>query len=67
MRTNTGRGLNLRDLPSLEGNIITSFKPGTAVTVLQRGNGWYKVSVCLLYTSAEARSAWTDSGWFRRR
>ena len=45
VRTNTGRGLNLRDLPSLEGNIITSFKPGTAVTVLQRGNGWYKVSV----------------------
>ena len=26
VRTNTGRGLNLRDLPSLEGNIITSFK-----------------------------------------
>ena len=45
VRTNTGRGLNLRDLPSLEGNIITSFKPGTAVTVLLRGNGWYKVSV----------------------
>ena len=39
------RRLNLRDLPSLEGNIITSFKPGTAVTVLLRGNGWYKVSV----------------------
>ena len=45
VRTNTGRGLNLRDLPSLEGNIITSYKPGTAVTVLLRGNGWYKVSV----------------------
>lgn len=44
VRTNTGRGLNLRDQPSLEGNIITSFKPGTAVTVLARGNGWYKVS-----------------------
>ena len=45
VRTNTGRGLNLRDQPSLEGNIITSFKPGTAVEVLQRGNGWHKVSV----------------------
>jgi len=43
--TNTGRGLNLRDEPSLEGNIITSFKPGTAVTVLVRGQSWHKVSV----------------------
>ncbi len=45
VRTNTGRGLNLRAQPSLEGNILTSFKPGTAVSVLLRGNGWYKVSV----------------------
>jgi len=45
VRTNTGRGLNLRDQPSLEGSIITSFKPGTAVNVLVRGNGWHKVSV----------------------
>lgn len=45
VRTNTGVGLNLRDQPSLEGNIITSFKPGTAVTLVLRGNGWYKVSV----------------------
>ena len=45
VRTNTGRGLNLRDMPSLEGNIITSFKPGTAVKVLVRGAGWHKVSV----------------------
>ena len=58
VRTNTGRGLNLRDLPSLEGNIITSFKPGTAVTVLLRGNGWYKVQqgdvvgyVCASFTA----------------
>ena len=41
----TRRGLNLRDEPSLEGNIITSFKPGTAVQIVQRGNGWHKVSV----------------------
>jgi len=45
VRTNTGRGLNLRDMPSLEGNIITSFKPGTAVQVLARGASWHKVSV----------------------
>jgi len=45
VRTNTGRGLNLRDEPSLEGNIITSFKPGTAVEVLVRGSGWHKVRV----------------------
>ena len=45
VRTNTGRGLNLRDLPSLEGNILTSFKPGTEVEVLVRGAGWHKVSV----------------------
>lgn len=45
VRTNTGRGLNLRDMPSLEGNIITSFKPGTAVQVLVRGANWHKVSV----------------------
>ena len=45
VRTNTGAGLNLRDQPSLEGNIITSYKTGTAVTVLLRGNGWYKVQI----------------------
>ncbi len=45
VRTNTGRGLNLRDMPSLEGSIITSFKPGTEVKVLVRGAGWHKVSV----------------------
>lgn len=45
VRTNTGRGLNLRDEPSLEGNIITSFKTGTAVEVLTRGASWHKVRV----------------------
>ena len=45
VRTNTGRGLNLRDMPGLEGNIIASFKPGTAVKVLVRGSGWHKVSI----------------------
>lgn len=45
VRTNTGIGLNLRNAPSLEGDILTSYKPGTKVTVLARGNGWHKVSV----------------------
>ena len=46
VKTNTGIGLNLRDAPSEKGRILTSFKPGTAVQVLQKGNGWYYVSVC---------------------
>ena len=45
VRTNTGIGLNLRTAPSMQGTIITSFKPGTAVQVLKKGNGWYYVSV----------------------
>lgn len=45
VRTNTGIGLNLRTAPSMKGDIITSFSPGTAVTVLKKGNGWYYVSV----------------------
>lgn len=45
VRTNTGIGLNLRDEPSMSGNIITSFKPGTAVKVLNRGSEWSKVQV----------------------
>ncbi len=45
VRTNTGIGLNLRAAPSTDSAIITSFKPGTAVSVLKKGNGWYYVSV----------------------
>lgn len=45
IRTNTGANLNLRSQPSLEGDILGSYKPGTAVTVQARGNGWYKVSL----------------------
>ena len=45
VRTNTGVGLNLRTAPSMNGEIITSFQPGTAVTVLKKGSGWYYVSV----------------------
>ena len=45
VRTNTGAGLNLRDEPGLTGNILGSYKPGTPVTVLLRGTGWYQVQV----------------------
>ncbi len=45
VRTNTGRGLNLRTEPGLTGSIITSYQPGTAVDVLVRGTNWHKVRV----------------------
>ena len=64
VRTNTGRGLNLRDMPSLEGNIITSFKSGTAVEVLARGASWHKVSVGgqVGYMSAQFLSSSANNG-----
>ena len=43
VRTNTGIGLNLRSEPSMKGEIITSFKPGTAVKLLSRGTEWSRV------------------------
>lgn len=45
VRTNTGIGLNLREAPSLSGKIITSFKPGTSVNVIQKGATWSRVTV----------------------
>jgi len=45
VRTNTGIGLNLREEPGMDGAIITSFKPGTRVTVLQKSSEWCRVSV----------------------
>ena len=45
VRTNTGVGLNLRTAPGMNGVIITSFLPGTPVTVLKKGVDWYYVSV----------------------
>ena len=45
VRTNTGIGLNLRQGPSMDSAIITSFPINTAVTVLQRGPNWHKVQV----------------------
>ena len=64
VRTNTGRGLNLRDEPGLTGNIITSFKPGTAVEVLVRGSSWHKVSVngTVGYMSAQYLTASHSTG-----
>ncbi len=45
VRTNTGIGLNLRNAPSLSAEIITSFKPGTEVIVMQKGHQWSRVKV----------------------
>lgn len=45
VRTNTGIGLNLRKGPSTASAILTSFPIDTPVTILQKGNGWHKVSV----------------------
>lgn len=45
VHTNTGTGLNLREEPSMEGKIITSYKPGTQVTALQKSQSWSRVSV----------------------
>lgn len=45
VRTNTGANLNLRTAPSLEGDIVGSYKPGTAVSLITRGNSWHKVKV----------------------
>lgn len=66
VRTNTGIGLNLRQAPGTDSRIITSFPINTPVTILQRGNGWYKVKVCGLvgymssaYLSAEKAPAYT--------
>ena len=45
VRTNTGIGLNLREEPSMDGAIITSYKPGTEVAVMQKGTIWSRVKV----------------------
>ncbi len=45
VRTNTGIGLNLREEPGMDGKIITSYKPGAEVTVLQKGKTWSRVAV----------------------
>ncbi|MDR0396423.1 MAG: SH3 domain-containing protein, partial [Oscillospiraceae bacterium] len=57
--TPNGSGLNLRSAPSYEASVIASYRPGTAVTVLQYGRSWYKVSVnyCVGYMDAQYLSA----------
>ncbi len=45
VRTNTGLGLNMRNAPSLSGDIITSYPNGSKVSVLLKGIGFHKVSV----------------------
>lgn len=45
IRTNTGIGLNLREEPSLSGKLMGSYKPGTKVTVMQKGATWCRVKV----------------------
>ena len=45
VRTNTGVGLNLREEPRMDGAIITSYKPGTRVDVIQKGASWSRVKV----------------------
>ena len=45
VRTNTGIGLNLREEPGTDGEIITSVKNGDQVVVLQKGAEWSRVSV----------------------
>lgn len=45
VRTNTGIGLNLREAPGMDGKIIASYKPGTKVTVQQKGKAWSRVAV----------------------
>ncbi len=45
IRTNTGKGLNMRNAPSLTGDIITSYANGGKVNVLIKGIGFHKVSV----------------------
>ncbi len=45
VRTNTGKGLNMRTAPSMDGAIVTSYAPGTQVNVLLKGNGWNKVQM----------------------
>lgn len=45
IRTNTGANLNLRSQPSLEGDILGSYKNGSSVKVLLAGNGWHKVAL----------------------
>lgn len=45
VRTNTGTGLNLREQPNMQGEIIMAIKNGQQVTVLQKSSPWSRVRV----------------------
>lgn len=45
VQTPNNTGLNLRAGPGTQYTSIRQFKGGTYVMVLQKGNGWWKVSV----------------------
>ncbi|MDR1599025.1 MAG: SH3 domain-containing protein [Oscillospiraceae bacterium] len=57
--TPNGSGLNLRSAPGYDASVIATYRHGTAVTVLQCGRSWYKVSVnyCVGYMDAQYLSA----------
>lgn len=45
VRTYTGVKLRLREKPTVFSKVLGTFKPGTAVVVIERGKAWTKVSV----------------------
>ena len=45
VRTYSGVKLRLREKPDVFSDVLDTFKPGTAVSVLERGKSWTKVSI----------------------
>ena len=45
IRTNNGGNLNLRNSPSMNADVIQSYRPGTQVEVLQRDGDWCRVRI----------------------
>ncbi len=43
--TLNGKGLNMREAPDTAGTIITSYKKGTSIKILQKGSNWSRVSM----------------------
>lgn len=46
VRTNTGANLHLRQGPSTSTRILSKYRPGTEVVVLNQSGGWGQVIVC---------------------
>ena len=46
VQTNTGANLHLRQGPSTSTAILSKYRPGTEVVVLNQANGWGQVIVC---------------------